>query len=319
MRRHSVLFAWIFCILYSCTWTSTKTWASSTAAVGFSDCTIPFRFYYPGNFNLILVQGEVNGIKGYLIVDTGIEGIRLNADHFDGRETSLMSIGLNGYSPMRITKAQIEMGCLSTTVEEAAVMRFDGIIFDGPMILGLVGWGIFRRSELEIDYMHKELRVLALDRKGYRLADNRSNVLPESTLSLRKNGPLIYIRTMLAGRPLDLILDSGSGVNVLCNTLRKKLDGQFQMARFVNLAVPGGTGMIKVPKGQLTGLTAGGLTFPEMQTISCPMHLVNEQLDGERLDGIAGYPFFKHFMVSINFITHEVTLSRASESLALQE
>src|SRR5207344_1936474 len=137
----------------------------------------------------------------------------------------------------------------------------------GVKILGLLGANLFTQMEMEIDVAHDVLYLYKLDKNGERLT-NSPESLPKAGLEIPIDveGSIVFVNATVGGTKLHFCFDSGAEINVLSNSVPKKVLQMFHL-KSRNSLIGSGNQKVEVFGGQLDELTIGNHVFTNMQTI----------------------------------------------------
>lgn len=278
----------------------------------FSDsvsCVIPFSRVG----NLILLRAKADTTEGNFILDTGAPGLVLNITYFRdyviNTDANEEQNGITGGATAvnKILLAQFSFDCVKTGAISANLTNL-GHIEDskGVKIHGLIGLSVFRRFEVIIDYensllyLHRIAKKEARVYKSYLLA----NVADYSTVPIEIWHNKIVTRTLIAGKKLRLIIDSGAESNVLDSRLPGKVFDSIEIIKRIQLV---GAGQTKVEAlyGTLHDLTVG-----DQHTGRLPVIITNLEktcLAGNGcIDGILGFDFLSLRKIGFNFINNKM-------------
>lgn len=168
---------------------------------------------------MILIPGEIDGVQGYFMLDTGAPELILNERFFphrkDGERKILQDVGRK----MRCRQIRVDHFIMGNVYRD----NFALIVTDlgateaalNREIIGLLGYDVLKHFEVRIDYFGGRIAFCALDAYGKPLspwlarpADHVFNFVME--------GHLPAIECHLAGRPnLRFGLDSGASINLM--------------------------------------------------------------------------------------------------------
>ncbi|MGG9962791.1 aspartyl protease family protein [Ferruginibacter sp. SUN106] len=272
-------------------------------------CTIPFS----RAGNLILLRAKADTTEGNFILDTGAPGLVLNITYFRDY-TSTTDIneeqsGITG-SASGVKKTQVgelTFGCIKTGLEQADLLSLGHLEnTKGVKILGLIGLSLFKQFEMIIDY---ENNLLYLHRYAKKIAAIYKNPMLEDTskysvVPIEIWNNKMVVRTVMAGKKLRLIIDSGAESNVLDSRLPNKIFENVEVLRRVQLL---GTGDKKVDAlyGNLNNLTIG-----DQNTGSLPVLITNLEktclADNSCIDGILGFDFLSLHKIGFNFVNNKM-------------
>lgn len=176
---------------------------------------------------MILVPGEVNGIEGVFMLDTGAPELILNERLFKGQSLGKTKILQDVGKKVFCDQIQVDHFLMGDVYRH----DFPAIIADLQAteqvlereILGLLGYDVLRHFEVRIDFYGGFINFCALDQKGVPLTKWRKN-LPDHQMEFTLHGHLPAIRGQLLDKAnLVFALDSGASVNLMDRTYRNYL------------------------------------------------------------------------------------------------
>lgn len=272
-------------------------------------CTIPFS----RSGNLILIKAKADTTAGIFILDTGAPGLVLNITYFrDYPATSPANEEQSGITGAVGTVLKTEVGsfnfgCIQSSRVPADLLNLGHLENKkGMKIFGLIGLSVFKDFEMIIDYKNNLLylhRIAKKEAAVYRSAQLKDtstyHIVP---IEIWNNK--IVVRTILAGKRLRLIIDSGAESNLLDSRLSGKVFDNVEILRRIQL---NGTGDKKVEAlyGNLSNLVIGNQSIATM-----PVVITNLEktclADNTCIDGILGFDFLSLHKIGFNFVTNKM-------------
>ena len=276
--------------------------------------TIPFRIFG----KMIVVQGSINGQVGNIVIDTGIPKMLINQRFFTNLD--LFSTGASaGFQSVNGETGNAAMAMVVLEIQDfsvngaADVIDLQAIERQKRMnILGIVGINLFRKYELEIDYLSEEIRLYRLDRKGQRRLQ-QPQALPSEVLAFDYYQHLPYITTYLHGMALHLGLDTGAEKTVLSASVYEKIKHQIRDVKTQKMIDLHGQPTNAIA-AQVDGLEVGALEISSLPAIFIPLNTHYGGLDEKEIQGLLGHDFLRHFRLSINFKKRKVYLWNAQQN-----
>ncbi len=278
-------------------------------AGGADSCVIPFS----RAGNLILIRVKADTTEGNFILDTGAPGLVLNLTYFRNYPTTTdiheeQSGITGGVSAVKKTQVgKLSFDCVSSTAVTADLVNLGHIEnIRGIRILGLVGLSVLRRFEIVIDYENSLLYLYRISKKN--ASAFKSSLLKDesayNTVPIEVWNNKIVTRSVMAGKKLRLIIDTGAESNVLDSRLPNKIFENVEVLRRIKLT---GAGDKKVEAlyGKLNNLSIG-----DQNTGSLPVIITNLEktclVDNECFDGILGFDFLSLHKIGFNFVTNKM-------------
>lgn len=272
-------------------------------------CTIPFS----RAGNLILIKAKADTTEGNFILDTGAPGLVLNLTYFRSypstTEAGEEQSGITG-AVSSVKKTQVgvlSFGCIKSQAVSADLLNLGHLENTrGIRIFGLIGLAQLMAYELIIDYENSELhfrkssRRESITERNPLLADTSAY----STVSIEIWNHKLTTRTVLAGKKLRLMIDSGAESNLLDSRLPDKIFDNVEILRRIQLT---GAGEKKVEAlyGNLNNLQIGN-----QLTGSLPVIITNLEktclAENSCIDGILGFDFLSLHKIGFNFVTSKM-------------
>lgn len=276
---------------------------------GADSCVIPFS----RAGNLILIRVKADTTEGNFILDTGAPGLVLNLTYFRDypatTEHNEEQSGITG-SVSAVKKTQVgklSFNCVNSTAVSADLVNLGHIENTrGVRILGLVGLSILRRFEIIIDYENSLLYLYRISKKN--TAGFKNSLLKDtsaySIVPIELWNNKIVTRSVMAGKKLRLIIDTGAESNVLDSRLPNKVFENVDVLRRIKLT---GAGDKKV---EALYANLNNLSIGDQNTGSLPVIITNLEktclVDNECFDGILGFDFLSLHKIGFNFITNKM-------------
>ncbi len=252
---------------------------------------------------LILIKGEIKGITGYFIFDTGAPGLVLNDQHFKNFETdpTRKVTGVNGqiHDARVYYVHNLKLGEVGFKSQVADVIDLSHIEEKRNVkILGLLGVNLFRGVELEIDLRKHLLRIFKTDKEGNRLhkkAIQRTSGLV--SMPFRYSGALIELKAEINNQFYRIAFDTGSETLLLDKGLVIKDSIKSSLLTNQNLLSTDGSksGMeIRELENIKIGLNLNKVTMLTADFKSLRAYGLN-------VDGLIGYDLIASGVITINF------------------
>jgi hypothetical protein len=272
-------------------------------------CVIPFS----RAGNLILIKAKADTTEGNFVLDTGAAGLVLNITYFRSypattlvnEETSSMTGTVAGVT--RTTIQSLSFGCMKGHAVSADLANLGHLEnTKGVRIFGLIGLSLLMEFEMIIDYensllyLHRIAKKEAKEYKSTQLKDTAAySIVPIEIW----NGKLIT-HTVMAGKKLRLIIDSGAESNVLDSRLPTKIFDNVEIVRRIQL-MGAGDKKVEALYGNLNNLVIGN-----QNTGTLPVIITNLEKtcmpDSYCIDGILGFDFLSLHKIGFNFVNNKM-------------
>lgn len=274
------------------------------------DSSLAIPFSRAGN--LILIRAKADTTEGNFILDTGCPHLVLNLTYFrdypmqaGGEERG----GITGTS-FAVTQTQVadfSFGGNNHYRVNADVTNLGNIENSkGVKILGLIGLQLLLKFEMIIDYENHKIYLRKTSRKEpgtrrhFLLADTSAYHVVPITLTDNR----IMVQTVLGGKRLKLIIDSGAETNLLDSRLPDKVFEQVSITGRSTLTGAGNT-KIDVLRGDINAISIGKQTLEGL-----PVLITNLEKTcftyGGCVDGILGFDFLSLKKIGFNFVTNKM-------------
>ncbi len=258
---------------------------------------------------LFLIDSIIDGQSGNLVFDTGAKNLVLNKTYFREYHTSTLS-GTQGITgdvgeSEEITLKKMEfagMDFSNLTAETANLGHIEN--HRGVRILGLVGFSMFRNHEIIIDPEHDELRLYLLDRSGNRIFREDPPFVSDYRQTIQGNAPVLFLKATVGGKTLNFCFDTAAETNVISSGAGKNVLNTITVTRRTTLR-GAGLSARDVLFGRMNDFTLGTRPINNMETIVTNLFSLSEVYNTS-LDGILGFSFLEHGIISVNFINHQV-------------
>ncbi len=260
--------------------------------------------------NLILLPSFVEGKEGFLILDSGAEGLALNKRYFNDDQNykdNIMAMGFNGQVEKVLSRnTQLQIKDFQWENVKALVFDLEHLkpAADFP-ILGLAGFQFFEDYEISLDFSTNHLILFELDKKGNVLDSNNQFSSFDFSFPIKLKGHIPSVEVKIKDTELRLGLDTGSGMSLIHPKFKSDLSSQLKPIKQVQLQATDQ----KIKQARLWRLEGLHISmFP-----CAPIHIAfvninrfNNILSGPRIDGVLGMDFFLQFTCSINLKKKEM-------------
>jgi len=272
--------------------------------------TIPdyMEFNFQNEEGMIILDGELDGVAGKFILDTGAPRLIINAEpSYEGEGLSMGSSGVNGaLSGLDIKHFD------NCTFGKFILNDFDAITTDlssleeelGFEILGLIGQSQINNFELFIDYSSKTIKLFKLDEFGTILGNIKPGS-PEFKMKFKLASHIPIIVCKVGKQKINFGLDTGAQVNLINETDLYKFQS-FYAATDIDTLYGADNSPQEVSVGDLTGVSIKNKTLPAMETVISDISHINNATD-EYMEGILGYELFKQQPISLNFLKQRIS------------
>jgi hypothetical protein len=263
--------------------------------------------------NLILIRAKADTIEGNFILDTGCPHLVLNHTYFrqypvtypvdDEKSTIAGAI----YSVPQATIATFSFGNLQHNRLTADLVNLGHIENSkGVRILGLIGMQLLKRYEMIIDYQNNLIYIHQIGKKEgstYR-HESLKDTSAYRTVPFELTDDRIIVKSVMAGKKLKLIIDSGAESNVIDSRLPDKI---FEQVNITGRIMMTGAGNKKVEalQGDMSSLIIGGQEMTNLPVLITNLEKTCFSYSG-CVDGILGFDFLSLQKIGFNFVTRKM-------------
>ena len=257
--------------------------------------------------NLLLVEAEVDGRRGWLFLDTGAPALMLNKKLFPpaASESTLAVSGAKGVNgavggmSYHLTKT-FDWGGLRFENKEVPTLDLAGLEQQtGVELLGIIGFNLLSQYALTLDYRAQKVLL------------RKPGTAPELPAPLMRvpftlRGHLPVVTASANGQALQMGIDCGAQNNLLDLPFEPTFAGKLRKASKSNLR--GGDGAQRtVTSGQLAEVRlAGPLAFRNQQTVFSDISQFNQNPDKTPLHGLLGYPMLSQYRTTIDYVNKQL-------------
>ena len=252
---------------------------------------------------MILIPGEIDGVAGHFMLDTGAPELILNEHYFPDRKPGQKKVLQDVGKKTACEQVQVRHFIMGNVYRD----NFAAIITDlrptekalGHKLLGLLGYDVLRHFEVRIDYYGGHIAFCALDARG-RPVYQWQRKAADHRLNFSLEGHLPAISSELLGRGnLVLGLDSGASVNLMDQSYRGYLRKNCLKERAIDFQCINST-VKKAPFFVMPGLKVEDAYEVQFWRTSIGdfSHFRNNDI---YIQGILGANFFQLGRIAINY------------------
>lgn len=247
--------------------------------------------------NLLLVEANVDGIRGNFILDTGAPGLLLNTTYFrqNAIRKNRSSVGIIG-NTNAIYELQINRLEISKLYYEKIIVELTELnhIEDSKniKILGLLGTALFENLELIIDVRKNTLYLIKPSKT--KIEKSKADII--SSFSSTNNAILIPMK--INGKVINTCFDSGAEMMVLDPGLPNKIMQEVELSKRLNLSGTGGQ-KAEVWSGIVKSVHFGKLKINKADVLITSLDQLSEAY-GQPIDAIIGFTLLNKGIMHIN-------------------
>lgn len=252
--------------------------------------------------NLLLLEAEVDGLRGDFILDTGAPGLVLNTAYFrqSAKKKLQQSVGVAGTSnevySLDINRLSIkELYYEKISAELTELSHIENS--KGVKILGLLGNALFEELIMRIDVRSNSLMLYRTQEPKVKVIKNTSPDRIQLTISYQNHA--LFIPMKIEKKSVNVYFDTGAEQMVLDNYLPKSMMKNVNLTKRLNLRGTGGQ-KLEVWSGSIKEVELQGLYLSNVSVIITSLENLS-QAYGQPMDAIIGFPVLERGIVEINY------------------
>lgn len=242
---------------------------------------------------LVLIEAELNGVKGDFILDTGSPMLILNrkASELMQFEANTLQGALSGeWTTCDLSWAGIHRFNLKALALD--ISHLEGIT--GKPIMGLVGYEFFGEMNLYLDFNLRKASLMTTA-----ASDILNNTFIKENIPFTLEGHLPVIEAQIGSNKFRLGLDTGAGTNLLHLNRIGDIEPEL-LTPAGEAGLNGLAGSQKVLSADIVETTIGASNYWNMRFVFTDISNL-ENLVSNQVDGLLGFPFFEGGKFSINY------------------
>lgn len=266
--------------------------------------------------NLILLEGEIDGLTGNFILDTGAPYLVLNQTYF--RDYLMIKsekevAGINGGTQAYQSRIkQLNLSGLQYEKISADIIDLSSIENSRQIkVLGLLGTQLFSRYAIFIDLQKNVLTVHLLDKKGDLLSPNAYYENPYLKMPFQYINHVIILNIGIANYRLNFAFDTAAETNVLNYKQPKAILKLLNPINRFNLTGIGGS-EFEVLYARINEMQVDTRIFTGNRFLVTNLSKMGKAY-GQNIDGMLGYDFYTRGAFAINFVKREFEMYMYSE------
>lgn len=261
---------------------------------------------------LILIEGKVEGHKGYFILDLGVSDIVLNNRYFQGvKDKDRAVFGIHGVnSKVETTRADVDFGGIPWKRRLAHILSLRHLEeTKGEKLLGLVGGRFFHQYQLLIDLSKMEVEIAKYPISDHSTWLDMAAVEPDAIIPFKYKGGMPWVEVRIASVLYRFGLDTASEFTLMDKKWYPFVkDILFNQRTVLARGITATTK--RVTRGKLGYLEVGNLSCYPMSTLFTNMGNINRNLAGAKLDGLLGFDFLRQFKVLVDYRRKDILVWR---------
>lgn len=246
---------------------------------------------------LMFVQVEINGLSGWLLMDTGTNSsILLNSYYFKGTDLGQQAQGMSGAQQLSMVAVDsLRWSTMLLKEISLPAMNLAALTADpGERVLGLLGSGFLKGYQFQMNFASRKIWLS----KEKRAIPEVQGLTPSLELPFNLIAGFPVAEAAINGKTYRFVMDTGASDNILDESLSDTIAPIWKQKSQVTMQDAGGAGQ-QVRRGNLQSLNVGGLRMDgiDMSLSSLPKFDLANQIYG-----ILGFQFFKYFFVDFNYL-----------------
>ena len=251
---------------------------------------------------MIYLEAEMNGTKGLFILDTGAPTLIVNQVKAAGQEAAALSINA-GIQVVETRIKSFKLGGIRKRNLDALALDLSHLEkASGREILGLVGYNVFERFALSLDFDQKRLFLSPSSQKLTASLHQPSASLP---FTLHEHLPIVKVQ--IGGKILKFGIDTGAATNLLDVRLLSQ-PAQLSIQYLPNEEIQGlDQEIVLVKAGLLEVNGEDGWTFGQNKFLFTDLTFLREHT-GCEIDGLLGSPFLAKTDLTIDYPKRRINM-----------
>ncbi|TDB63645.1 aspartyl protease family protein [Arundinibacter roseus] len=276
---------------------------------------VPFELHA----NLIIVPAQINGSDTLrFILDTGVSSTIItdpSVSRFINTDY-VRSVRLEGVGKDSIVEAKISIGNTlrigfaqtydhNMVVLQEDILKLSEIV--GTSVHGIIGYELFERFVVAIDFRNRELLIRTPGQYKYRKRDGHK--IPIQVVDKKPYIEDVYIREVEKEQKVKLLLDTGAGHAVMLNTFANSIEIPLPETLIdVQLGI-GLSGKISGYMGRLDEVRIGSYNLTQVVTSFPDSASFGSKIRSEEeRQGNIGGELLRRFKVTINYPEQFITM-----------
>lgn len=264
---------------------------------------------------LIYMRGQLNGVDGYFLFDSGCPVILLNEKYVPpGRTRPAAGLDYHGVSTaMHQTKwatgNKLQWGSMALDSLNAPAYYMDDLS-ETVKLLGLIGYGAFKEYQLTLDYARQTLlleRVTPNGKLPGGTEQDKGELLGTAPVTMQRHIPIVNIQ--IGDKTYPMGIDTGANANLLMSEIKEDIRPFFDAdEESEGVAIEGMGGNTQAEQtGFLQHARIGTLEFQDMFSVFSQGTIgAGSGEDALQIKGILGTSFLNQFRTTLNFRKGEI-------------
>ncbi len=261
---------------------------------------------------LLLIEGQIDTLRGFFVFDTGAPYLVLNKTYFRNlkENQSVYASGITGTVSTVETALIDELSFQTMTYRNvpADVIELGHIEnARNVKILGLMGLSMFQDFEIKLDLERNVLTLSKLDKKGNTIQTDQSNSAPDLEEKISYDGACLTVKAKSGGKNMRLCIDTGAEINAISADASPDIIESVEITGRSKL-MGTGSASVEIFYGTMRELEIGNNVLRSLGTVITQMDDLSDGY-GRRIDGILGFEYFNRGIVTINMKREVMTMT----------
>jgi hypothetical protein len=258
---------------------------------------------------LFLMDAIIDNENGNLVFDSGATGLVLNRTYFRNYVVidNPVSKGITGSVGKvdMISVSDIKISDLSFKAVHAHLAELGHIENKrGVKILGLFGFDLIKKFEINFDPANSVLLLYRIDKKGNRINQHSKQCKADYTQKVDIVNNVLFMRGTIGGKNLRFCFDTGAETNAVSSDATNAVLKTITINRTSKLS-GSGSARSDVLYGTMNDFIFGNTQLAKMSTIVTNLDNLKEAY-GVLFDGVLGYDFISNGSFCINFVKNQL-------------
>ncbi len=265
---------------------------------------------------LLLIEGQIDTLRGFFVFDTGAPYLVLNKTYFRNlkENQSVFASGITGNTSTVESALIDELTFHSMTYRSvpADVIELGHIEnARNVKILGLMGLSMFTDFEMELDLEKNVLTLNKLDKKGFSIVSGQNPARTDIEEKISYDGACLTVKAKTGGKNMRLCIDTGAEINAINTDSHPDIIKSVEITGRSKL-MGTGSASVEIFYGNMGELEIGSQILRNLGTVITQMDDLSDGY-GRRIDGILGFEYFNRGIVTINMKREVMTMTTYQE------
>ena len=232
---------------------------------------IPFKM----SAGLMLVEAEINGIKGLFIFDTGADALLINEIEIKGSQQIFQTIQ-GDFNTQRINIKDLRLGTFEVAALEAFTTDLSMLeAHTGEKILGIIGSKMFRSDVVHINNVKNTIELYPI----HLINTLNKGKFQKSDITIENDIPIMHVK--IGNIVYRFALDTGASISIIdVDNLRDVTELGLTKINSANVLTANNT-QVSSKKYQLDEVLLDDISIKELNFIDSDLSDLSTQFDND--------------------------------------